>query len=523
MHYDVIIAGAGIAGLTSAAFLAKSGLSVLIVEKNQKTGGLISSFKREGFTFDGGIRAMENSGVLFPMLRSLGINMEFIKNNISIGLENDIIRIKNIDSLSDYQDLLNKYYPAEVNSIAEIIAEIKKIMSYVDIIYGIENPMFLDIKNDRKYFIKVVLPWLFKYITTIKKIEKLKEPVNDYLKRMTSNLSLIDIITQHFFKDTPVFFALSYFKLYSDYFYPKGGTYKLPEKLAEFALNKGADIKNNTEIIKVEPGLHQLTDKNGNIYSYKKLIWAADLKSLYKITDVSSIKDYKIKNTVINQQKNISGKVGGDSIFTLYLGLDIDKKYFFDIASEHFFYTPYSEGLSNAGSAKTLNKEEIIKWLERYFKLTSYEISCPVLRDENLAPEGKTGLIISTLFDYSITKKIFDMGWYDEFKTITENIIIDVLNKTVYPGFANKIICRFSSTPLTLSENYGNSEGAITGWAFTNSQMPVESRLPKIANSINTPIPDVLQAGQWAFSPTGLPTSIMTGKMASDKILKQLI
>lgn len=37
--YDVIVIGAGHNGLTSAAFLAKAGLKVLVVEKNSYTGG----------------------------------------------------------------------------------------------------------------------------------------------------------------------------------------------------------------------------------------------------------------------------------------------------------------------------------------------------------------------------------------------------------------------------------------------------------------------------------------------------
>jgi len=40
MHYDIIVVGAGIAGLTASAFLAKSGHSVLLLEKDEKVGGM---------------------------------------------------------------------------------------------------------------------------------------------------------------------------------------------------------------------------------------------------------------------------------------------------------------------------------------------------------------------------------------------------------------------------------------------------------------------------------------------------
>jgi len=52
--------------------------------------------------------------------------------------------------------------------------------------------------------------------------------------------------------------------------------------------------------------------------------------------------------------------------------------------------------------------------------------------------------------------------------------------------------------------------------------MPAESRLPKIMNAITTPIPGVYQAGQWTYSPSGLPISLLTGKIAADQVLKDL-
>jgi len=75
---------------------------------------------------------------------------------------------------------------------------------------------------------------------------------------------------------------------------------------------------------------------------------------------------------------------------------------------------------------------------------------------------------------------------------------------------------------LTLSRLTGNADGAITGWAFTNSSIPAVHSMPKIARSIRTPIPDVYQAGQWTFSPSGLPISILTGKLAADRVVKDL-
>ena len=41
-------------------------------------------------------------------------------------------------------------------------------------------------------------------------------------------------------------------------------------------------------------------------------------------------------------------------------------------------------------------------------------------------------------------------------------------------------------------------------------------------NAIKTPIPGVYQAGQWTYSPSGLPISLLTGKIAADRVIKDL-
>lgn len=523
MNYDVIIVGGGIAGLTAGAYLSRSGHSVLICEKEGKCGGLINSFERDGFVYDGGIRATENSGVLFRMLRQLGVEVEFVRNNISVGIEDRVIRIKSEEAVADYQDLLNELYPQSREEIREIIAQIRKIMRYMDIQYGIDNPLFLDMKEDRDYMLKTILPWMFKYALTAPKIAKLQIPVEEFLRRFTQNQSLLDIICQHFFQETPAFFALSYITLYLDYHYPVGGTGKIPEKMTAFIESHHGTIRTNTRIVGVDPDKKVVTDSTGAKYEYRKLIWAADQKALYRFVDAAGLRDQSIKSSMADHRELIEDKAGNDSVFTLFLALDMDKRYFSEIASEHFFYTPRRTGQTAAGPIpRHGDRASIEKWLKEFLALTTYEISCPVMRDASLAPPGKTGLIVSVLFDYGLTRHIQDSGWYEEFKVLCEDCIIDTLNGSIYPGIKDAVIQRFSSTPLTIERLAGTTDGAIVGWAYTNRPVPAESRLPKILNAIKTPIPDILQAGQWTYSPAGLPISILTGKLAADNAIKAL-
>ena len=117
LEYDVITVGGGMAGLTAGAFAADSGYSVLICEKENRLGGLINSFDKNGFTFDVGIRAIENSGIVFPMLSSLGIEIECLKSRVSLGIEDRVIAITSEENLKDYFELLASFYPENRSSI----------------------------------------------------------------------------------------------------------------------------------------------------------------------------------------------------------------------------------------------------------------------------------------------------------------------------------------------------------------------------------------------------------------------
>lgn len=530
MKYDAIVVGGGIAGLTSAAFLSKSGCNVLLCEKEDHLGGLVGSFDHNGFTFDSGIRALENSGILMPMLKQLELEIDFLPNPVSLGIETDIVDLSRGDSIKAYQAMLNRQFPDEAPAIAALIELMEKTMDYLQILYGIDNPLFMDLKHDREYLWKTLVPWMFKYITTVGKIKPLNIPVETHLKTFIADQVMIDVIAQHFFKDTPAFFALSYFSLYLDYQYPSGGTGTVIKKMREFIELHGGTIQTNTFIQSVNPGEKFITDGDGNDIHYEELIWAADLKSLYSRISHIEMLPVKVSKSIYDRSRVLSDKSGGDSVLSLYLTVDLDKAYFKEINTAHFFYTPYKKGLSslplelikNQDGSYTKDQSAVFDWISRFFESTTFEISIPVLRDEMLAPPGKTGLIISTLFDYSFVKHLEQNGWYDEFKLLCKDVITKVLTETVYPKLADHIIDGFVSTPLTIAKRTGNKDGAITGWAFTNDPVPCVSSMPQIAKSIKTSIPHVIQAGQWTYSPSGFPISILTGKMAADQVAKKL-
>ncbi len=535
MKYDVVVVGGGIAGLTAAAYLAKAGKKVALFEMQSKTGGLVQTFQRDGVYFDSGLRSIENSGIVFPMLKQLGIDIEFQQVTVSVGIGDEVIRINDKKSIATYASFLKNHFPENAADIDVIIREIKKIMGYMDVLYGIDNPALMDIPNNKKYLFGKLLPWLFRFLFTMRNINRLYEPVEQYLHRLTSNPALVDIIAQHFFKHTPTSFALSYFSLYLDYHYPKGGTGTVISRITDFILEKGGEIYTGVKVVSLNPETLRITDSRGIETEYKELIWACDLKQLYNIIPLKEVKDINLANTIQGKIDEMKPLTGGDSVFTVYLIVDESPSWFEQRCTGHFFFTPDKRGLSSVSTkfietflSSTADsdlqelKASVKHYLRDYFRLNTFEIAIPALRDPDLAPEGKVGLEVSLFLDYHLEKQIENYGWTAEMKEFIEVLTIEIMNETIFPGIKDKIIKRFSSSPLSMEKLTGNTHGALTGWAFTNPVVPAVTQMLHVNDAVVTPLPSVWQAGQWTYSPSGFPMSIVTGKLASDRALNKL-
>jgi C-3',4' desaturase CrtD len=73
---DVAVVGAGIAGLTAAALLARTGLAVELLEAHHQSGGCAGTFRRGPWTFDVGatqVAGLEPGGIHERLFRHLGV------------------------------------------------------------------------------------------------------------------------------------------------------------------------------------------------------------------------------------------------------------------------------------------------------------------------------------------------------------------------------------------------------------------------------------------------------------------
>ena len=316
--------------------------------------------------------------------------------------------------------------------------------------------------------------------------------------------------------------------MYQDYFYPRGGTGALGRLLTEKVLSLGVNIQLNTNVVEVRPSENRVIDANGVSYPYRHLLWAADLKTFYRILNPAGLTPQVSQKLQVSAQKVLSSRAA-ESVFMVNMAVNRPPEFFRERGSEHGFFTPSKQGLGATGREakerllqdfERLSKDEVLGWLDQYLRLNTYEISIPVLRDPAMAPPGQTGLMVSCLLDYQVFKKVEEAGWYNEFKDIVENKIVDLISQTLYPGIREDILFKVSASPITIQKVSGNSEGAIVGWSF-EQEPPVIYKLSDLPKSVQTPVPNIYQAGQWAYAPAGVPTAILTGWYAFQRILKR--
>ena len=99
--------------------------------------------------------------------------------------------------------------------------------------------------------------------------------------------------------------------------------------------------------------------------------------------------------------------------------------------------------------------------------------------------------------------------------------IIKILDDSIYPGLQNHLLFSFTASPLSIEDKVRSSEGAIVGWSF-DQPIPVKGSMINMKKAVKTAFPDVYKAGQWAGSPAGLPTCILTAKLVPGMVKKEL-
>ncbi len=507
-NYDCVIIGTGLGGLIAGAYLAKQGIKVLLCEQHSQPGGYLTSFTRKGYTFDGGIQALEDCGMLFSVLRQIGVldRMEFKPSMFAQASPNGFYPFHSIDNALKYYDELITEYPHEAKGIKQIVEDARNHCSFMEAFSKLPNPLF----NSFWKTLSAFPAWQKKYKHGIKYSKEffrtLNVPLLDYLKQYLSDPDLIQLFSQMMYEGSPAAFMLIYHYFVMDYFHPKGGIQAFSDIMADYIIELGGHIRYKTlvdEIIIEHGRARAVKLQDGEIVRARFIISNSDARRTFleMLPPEVSPDSYKQK---------LTDTPVSEAMFTVFLGVDIPAEELPVQGCQHVYFLPGYKGMD---PTKHMNDEN-------YFSNAPLEISIPSLNDPSLAPNGKSTIILQ-----SFTYMEYADNWgmengkrterYNALKEkVTEQMIANAEN--IIPGLSQKIELKFSATPFTHQRYTLNSGGSTAGWTYD----PSKSINPGAQGlwGFKTPVKNLYQAGHWTMSPGGIPACLTSAKMASSII-----
>lgn len=262
---EIIIIGAGIAGLGASYALRKKGLNPIILEKEKTYGGLCGNFTiAEGFRFDRFIH----------LSFTIDSNIKEIFNK---GAKKILTHIPNPSNLENgvwiKHPAQNNLYPLPENEKKEIIEDFKNrpVLVKTEDIRNYEE--WLRFQFGNKFAERFPIKYTKKYwMTEAKNLE------TKWVGNRLYQPSLEEVIVGAMTSETPVTYYAKEMR------YPAEGGYK--SFLEELVI--GADIRYTREVIEIDAQNKNLKTTDGSVYYYNRLISSMPLPLLVKaLKDVS--------------------------------------------------------------------------------------------------------------------------------------------------------------------------------------------------------------------------------------------
>lgn len=296
MKYDYIVLGGGLSGLAFAYRMSSQGKSVLVLEKEDKVGGLSRSIKYKDFEFD------------FCAHRFHSGNKELLAEVISLVPS---FR-KHIKKSRIY--IFDKYlkYPFELQNLFRAMNPIKSVLASLSFSY---NYLFRNLNKENKE-VKTYKQWFSYYFGSelykvmcypyTSKIWKI-DPVNlsaDWADQRLQGVNIRQLINKTFKK--LIRFDFSSYSLEDERLAPDGGIFYygecgiqiLPNSFEKEIIKNGSKVLTKVNIIKIkEKEIEVEYHLNGKLYkdsAKDNIITTIPLHSYYKFLDNKSEKIERI-------------------------------------------------------------------------------------------------------------------------------------------------------------------------------------------------------------------------------------
>ncbi len=508
--FDVVVIGAGISGLTSAALLSKAGLKVCVLELNSRPGGYLAKFEKNGFVFDAAIHWLNNcgpEGFATKIFRLIGADHPIAQPQKRIkryvGEDFDYLLTNNPDELK--KQIINDF-PSEKESIERFFSAAKKMHPHFSkfnkILRSAETMSFTQQIKYNFYRLKFAIPF-FKYARYIGKKGKTRG-LNRlfgarFLHKMFANEpDLLSCLV-------PVGWA------YNDDFQkpPPGGCHKYPEWLAHVIGFFGNKIIYNArakKITKEDKNLKSVIyerEKQDHRIFCNQVIAACDAGQLYETMMPEKYVPLKLVEKL--KKAEIYG-----SAFIVYLLLDCP-------AEELEFKEELVTFVKDVDSKVDDESPDIEK--------SEISVISQSARDKTLAPKGRGTLkiIMPALFkSYEYWQTTLDNK---------DNIIRGEKYKDLKSDFAIKLIRRVEgrlgldlqkhiidydvATPVTFWRYTANREGSMMG------PRPGRKNITSGVARYKTPLKGLYLSGHWAELGGGVPIVVKAAINSTLLVLKE--
>lgn len=122
----------------------------MVCEQADQVGGLFNSFWRQGYLFDGGIKAVENAGLILPTLGQLGLldRLGFVKSPVAMITQTTLQLIRSPADLEAYFKYLMVLFPEQQSGLQQVLSDARRIFELLGALLRFPN-LFARSPEDR--------------------------------------------------------------------------------------------------------------------------------------------------------------------------------------------------------------------------------------------------------------------------------------------------------------------------------------------------------------------------------------
>ena len=486
---DVVIIGAGVAGLTCGCLLAHKGLNVLMMERNQKVGGCCTSFEKNGFSFDLSVQSLgecQEGGRVWRLLKQLNLldQIHFIPLEPAREYYFPGRKVSQSSRLETHIENLSTLFPKERKGIEGVYGVLKKIFEEFS-----NMPTSLNWFEPSSFLSQC--PFLSKYKDSNYET-LLNEFVSDpFLKTLLSIRSSYALLPPEEISVVGMAgIEMSYFNYGVSCI--EGRVEQLPLKMGEALKKRGGKIFTGQEVEQI-------------LIKEKKAI-GVRLKDGQEITGkvvISNVDAHHTFSDLIGEahtpggfRSKLRGMKPSLSYFILYLGIrgELDE---LPVSNNEVFFE------------EELRQEFQSLYENRMSEKAPFYLLVPSKVNPSHAPPGEATLCLSCKTAYH-----FSPDWGQKIRDELSQHLIKKASAFI-PDLKERIVVKIETTPRTIEQWTRNRWGAAYGW----SQIPRQSGIYRLSRT--TPIPNLYLTGHWTSPGGGIAGVVASGELTAEAILSR--